>query len=420
MAELQFFNPFESFQRGQTQGAQNALMREAMQVRKQRPEMIRNALTSRDPSELFAQDPEMGAQVQTFLDNMNERERAEFQQKHEASARLVEWVESLPPEQRPKAWQRIVPEVSGLWGGAQALPANYDPTAAGMILAQARGISQSFGNMPADVQSFEMMTRGLSPEEKERARRVELGLEGRASGAGWKTFKATGRDGREYVINHNPRTGENVVVGGDEFVSPTERESAFETTAGAEEAKLQAEKEKARPKIRMALLRGQARIGRVESTIDNILPKVNLFTAGFAGSKMANTPGTPAHDLAKNLGTIKAIAGFDELQALRDSSPTGGALGQVSERELEFLQSVVANIENSQSPEQLRENLEIFRQASREAWANVRAAYEQDYGVTMPESGGQRGQGGGSRANPQTNDDPLSALTPEQREKYGL
>ena len=65
---------------------------------------------------------------------------------------------------------------------------------------------------------------------------------------------------------------------------------------------------------------------------------------------------------------------------MRASSPTGGALGNVTERELAFLQSVVANIENSQSPEQLRRNIGRFQRAVKESWERVSDAYEDDFG----------------------------------------
>ena len=59
--------------------------------------------------------------------------------------------------------------------------------------------------------------------------------------------------------------------------------------------------------------------------------------------------------------TIKGNIGFDKLQALRDASPTGGALGQVSTFELETLQAVFGSLKQSQSEEQLRYNLERFQ-----------------------------------------------------------
>jgi hypothetical protein len=83
--------------------------------------------------------------------------------------------------------------------------------------------------------------------------------------------------------------------------------------------------------------------------------------AGFVGSLLSNINGTEARDFEARLKTIKGNIGFDKLQAMREASPTGGALGQVSNFELEQLNASMGNLEQSQSPEQLRENLIAVR-----------------------------------------------------------
>jgi hypothetical protein len=79
--------------------------------------------------------------------------------------------------------------------------------------------------------------------------------------------------------------------------------------------------------------------------------------AGFRGAVASRIPGTKAYDLARTMETIKANLGFEELQAMRDASPTGGALGQVAVQELVALQATVANLDIGQSETQLRGNL---------------------------------------------------------------
>src|SRR5690606_15445362 len=79
-----------------------------------------------------------------------------------------------------------------------------------------------------------------------------------------------------------------------------------------------------------------------------IIETANIPTTGMIGEWMSGVGGTAARDLRGLLDTVKSNAGFDRLQAMRDSSPTGGALGQVSERELAFLQSTIGNLEQSQ------------------------------------------------------------------------
>lgn len=100
-----------------------------------------------------------------------------------------------------------------------------------------------------------------------------------------------------------------------------------------------------------------ARIDNVMSELDRAISGVGYTTTGLIGAATKNLPGSPAKDLSGSLTTIKANIGFNELQAMREASPTGGALGQVAVQELEALQSVLASLEQEQSPERVAENL---------------------------------------------------------------
>lgn len=104
-----------------------------------------------------------------------------------------------------------------------------------------------------------------------------------------------------------------------------------------------------------------AQADRIINKVDQALGKVNWATAGIAEGVGSVVPGVSrmsgATDLAADLQTIKANLGFAELQAMRDASPTGGALGQVAVQELAALQSTVASLDQAQSPEQLRARL---------------------------------------------------------------
>jgi hypothetical protein len=82
-----------------------------------------------------------------------------------------------------------------------------------------------------------------------------------------------------------------------------------------------------------------------------------LPTTGLVGGALSGVGGTGARDLSGILDTVRANVGFDYLNAMRQNSPTGGALGQVTERELAMLQATAGNLEQSQSEEQLLFNL---------------------------------------------------------------
>lgn len=117
------------------------------------------------------------------------------------------------------------------------------------------------------------------------------------------------------------------------------------------------------------------RIKLVSDTINKAIQQSNKFNTGpVAGRNPFAT------NLQATLDTIAANIGFEELQRLRDNSPTGGALGQVSERENVLLQSVLGAIGRAQNEKQLDENLRRAKQEIIASWNRVADAYERDYG----------------------------------------
>ena len=145
------------------------------------------------------------------------------------------------------------------------------------------------------------------------------------------------------------------------------RFSAQELIPGSAAAlKLAAAQEKQEAAARTTAERGnivsEHAQGIRESMESAHLPVTGLF------SFTQDIPGTAGHDIAKRIDTLQAISGFQKLNEMRQQSPTGGALGQVSERELKFLQSVIGSLELSQSKPQFLENLsrvEVYFQPNR-------------------------------------------------------
>ena len=93
-------------------------------------------------------------------------------------------------------------------------------------------------------------------------------------------------------------------------------------------------------------------ISRIKSVMES-----GAAVTGLVGSIASGVPGTPASDVKGMLNTMKANIGFDQLNAMRQQSPTGAALGQVTKIELEFLQAVLGDLEQSRSKETFLYNL---------------------------------------------------------------
>lgn len=86
-------------------------------------------------------------------------------------------------------------------------------------------------------------------------------------------------------------------------------------------------------------------------------------TTGGIGALLDDVPGTSAHDLQQLLVPLRSGIAFDRLQAMRDASPTGGALGAISAPELDLLRNSIASLEQSQRGEQLQQNLKMVEDA---------------------------------------------------------
>jgi hypothetical protein len=82
---------------------------------------------------------------------------------------------------------------------------------------------------------------------------------------------------------------------------------------------------------------------------------------GITGALFGAAPGSRRRDLEAALDTVKANLAFDKLQEMRANSPTGGALGNVSDTELKLLASTFASMDVNQSPEALKANLTLIR-----------------------------------------------------------
>ena len=102
----------------------------------------------------------------------------------------------------------------------------------------------------------------------------------------------------------------------------------------------------------------------VSNSIGNLISMIDkggifdLPEAGIVGNVLGSLGvNQEAVDFRNELASIQANIAFDRLQQMRNASKTGGALGAVSEKELNLLINAYGNINQSTSPEKLKENL---------------------------------------------------------------
>lgn len=98
---------------------------------------------------------------------------------------------------------------------------------------------------------------------------------------------------------------------------------------------------------------------------------------GITGLRGAipNVPGSAAADAQAALNTLKSQVAFGVLQEMRNQSKTGGALGAVSEKELMLLQNNLNALDNAQSYDALKTNLENIVNYTEQAKDRMQKAY---------------------------------------------
>lgn len=280
----------------------------------------------------------------------------------------------------------------------------------------------------ADMRSFNALIQDMTPEEQMKAKAVKAGLQARPSGAAIQYREVIGADGVARLVAVDPRavgarvigTGEGYGSGvgpvgtppeamqqpgivasesaqispapraqaqpaqtstGDQgvFASQTPYQKARDVATGTKDAEFDAQRRLNRPKRQAALRQAEVAVDRMSNDIDKLISEVNNATAGAGGVLLDKFPGSSARDLQANLDSIKANLGFQALQAMRDASPTGGALGQVSERENLLLQSTLGSLEIGQSPTQLVENLKKVKRRLAENYGLARSAFDDEF-----------------------------------------
>ena len=173
-----------------------------------------------------------------------------------------------------------------------------------------------------------------------------------------------GADGTVYSIPSGGGPAAPIpVAGGGNLTAPT---------SAAEERRQERREERAAAAERAAA-DALSKANIALDTIDLASDSTNWATAGLAGA-FEWVPGSPPKRLAGYLNTIRANVAFNELQQMRRNSPTGGALGNVSDADMRLLQSTLATLDQQASPEDLRRALATIKRVT-EA---VRDAYAQD------------------------------------------
>jgi hypothetical protein len=288
--------------------------------------------------------------------------------------------------------------------------AQNNPNAAQALQMLSQGVIDAKGAVQMAMQQpearYQQVTgqtaaaMGLDPSKV-----YNLGPDGKVSGIGAGDTNVSVSSGSEvgtippgYELITDPQTGGRrlaPIPGGP--VDVEQRQAA-----AAEEQAGQVQDEK-------AATQGNVVLNQV-SAIRKMLDQGGMFDmpeTGIVGSGLAKLGlNQEAVDMRNRLTTLQGMVSFDQLAKMRAASPTGGALGGIAIRELELLQSQLGSLDQSSSPEIIRETLDLLESVMRKAEAYPNAA---EYGF-----------GGSQLSGPSSGSGPNGTLSDEELlKKYG-
>ena len=143
----------------------------------------------------------------------------------------------------------------------------------------------------------------------------------------------------------------------------------------------------------------------VESKSDKLIADIETLKNhpgldSITGAVYGRTPSVTAEGRAAQAlyDSIVARGGFQELAAMRAASPTGGALGNVSNQEGQQLKDAFGTLNRTQNASDLRTQLGRVADDIRGAKTRVREAYDMTYDYKPSAASG--GDSGGGKADP--------------------
>ena len=163
------------------------------------------------------------------------------------------------------------------------------------------------------------------------------------------------------------------------------------------EAKLEFERKKLEQRLQFDLEKAYpAKKASVEATTGDIDAQIararalkdNPGLSGITGGVMGRLPSARAASTSAqaDLDQLKAKAGFEALQSMRDRSPTGGALGSVSDAEGRRLEASAAALAQAQGTDDFKLKLDRYIEDLERAKKSLTNAFDTQYGSVKPKT----------------------------------
>lgn len=166
-----------------------------------------------------------------------------------------------------------------------------------------------------------------------------------------------------------------------------------------QEREIAAKREEERPQAVLSLRDTTKNLAELEKAASKLASHPGLSRITGPMDYFPNFRGSDASDAQALLDTLKTKTFITTLQALRAASKTGGAVGNVSDREGARMEIAIASLANSQSEEQMKQSLSDIARFAQEGRKNIEEAFALAYPthrekILPPQGSSARGQGG--------------------------
>lgn len=340
-------------------------------------------LTKGVPPELlataYAAGPEAGVEMLGKLAMTGATQKLSLQQEEAKRRQMIEALSPLFMDQ-PQPAQQSAPDPF-------AQPAAVMPTA-GPTGVQGMAVAQP-GATPAQI-----MPPQMAQPQAQQAQQPGLSVAPSAMANIWRDPDL------KRIVMGNLATG-NTKGAFDAIESAAKQYRDLQLAGPTEVAK-----QKAQEAVKMEAGRTPARVnistainslGRLKAEAEAIRDDPALGRITGLYGQVWDAPGSAASDVRARLKSLTAQIGFSVLQAIREASKTGGALGQVSDKELANLQNALAGLDTKQSKESFRRNLQQVINYTKGAEERLKGGYRETYGQEFSEPGGAQPQTFGNK-----------------------
>lgn len=154
-------------------------------------------------------------------------------------------------------------------------------------------------------------------------------------------------------------------------------QSAGEKATQQDISQVKSEWFKKLPSLEAAIRAMETKVVQGEKALEEAENRVSAFNTGIIGQALRGYGGTPAFDLNELLKPVRTNIFTAELDQMRANSPTGGAVGNVTDVEGNKFESALGSLDIAQSKGQLLDQIENVRNARREVLNNMKKTVEE-------------------------------------------